>query len=124
MDIGDEDEKARELLATLDDAKLGCLLDGVDRVAGSVRKADDFGLGRLRLEQEGGEILSGERMAYLAKDLTATLDDDRFRVALEGVAEGIVGGQEEPGVTPLFDERIARAVGQGPGVVDPMHGVG
>ena len=55
--VGDEDEQAGELLAALDDAELGGLLDRVDGVAAGVGEADDLGLGGLRLQQEGGEVL-------------------------------------------------------------------
>jgi len=43
VDIGDEDQETDELLATLHDAELGGLLDGVDGVAAGVREPDDLG---------------------------------------------------------------------------------
>src|ERR1700733_1828675 len=44
-------------------------------------------------------------------------------VALERVAERVVGGQEEPGVASGFDDCLAGAVRQHPGVVGPLHGI-
>ena len=65
-----------------------------------------------------------ERMAHLAEHLAAVLQHHRLGVALEGVAEGVVGGQEEPGVAAGLDDRAAGAVGEHPGVVGPVDGVG
>src|SRR5215469_509694 len=52
----------------------------------------------LRLQQERREVGGRERMADMAQHLAAILDHDRRGVALERVTEGVVGGQEEPGV--------------------------
>ncbi|MNR08969.1 hypothetical protein D3C85_1251520 [compost metagenome] len=37
------------------------------------------------------------------------------------MAEGVVGGQEEPGITAILDHRAPGAVGQHPGVEEPVH---
>ena len=50
--VGEEHEQAGEVLAALDDAELGRLLDRVGRVAAGVGEADDLRLRRLRLQQE------------------------------------------------------------------------
>ena len=42
--VGNEDQQPRKLLAALDDAELGRLLDGVDGIAAGVRHADNLGL--------------------------------------------------------------------------------
>ena len=123
-DIACEHEQTGEALAALDDAELGGLLDRVDGVATGVRQSDDLGLRGLRLQQERGEILRVERRAHLAHDLAAVLFDDRRRVALERVAEGIVGGEEEPSVAAGLDHRRSRSVRQHPGVIGPVDGVG
>src|SRR5262249_24896633 len=65
-----------------------------------------------------------EGMTHLAQDLASVLFHHRSGVALKGMAEGVVGGEEEPGVAARLDDGIARTVGQGPGVVGPMYGVG
>ena len=122
--VGDEDQQAREILAAPHDAELGALLDRVGGVAAGVGEADDLGLGGLRLQQERGEILRVERMAHLAQHLAAALDHHRLGVALERVAEGVVGGEEEPRVAAGLHDRAAGAVGQRPGVVGPVDRVG
>ena len=63
-------------------------------------------------------------MLDLAQHLAAGLGDDVGDVALQRVAEGIVGGEEEPALAAGLDDRRAGAVGQREGVVDPVHGVG
>jgi hypothetical protein len=55
--VGHEHQQAGQLLAALGDAELGRLLDRVDGVAAGVGQADDLGLRRLRLQQEGREVL-------------------------------------------------------------------
>ena len=107
----------------LHDAELGRLLDRVDGVAAGIGKADDLGLRRLRLQQERREVGGRERMAHLAQHLAAVLDHDRRGVALERETEGVVGGEEEPGVAAGLHDRLAGAVGQRPGVVGPVDRV-
>ena len=63
-------------------------------------------------------------MTDLAEHLAAIGLDHRRGVALERMTEGVVGGEEEPGVAAGLDDRLAGAVGQHPGVVGPVHGVG
>ena len=43
---------------------------------------------------------------------------------LQRVAEGVVGGEEEPVVVAGLDHGAAGALGEGPGVVGPVDGVG
>ena len=62
VNVGDEQQHARELLAAIDDAELRRLLDRVGGVAAGIGEADDLGLGALRLQQEGGEVGIVERM--------------------------------------------------------------
>ena len=66
----------------------------------------------------------GERVTDLAEHLAAAIEHDRFGVTLERTAEGIVGGEEEPGVAAALDDRVAVALRQRPSVVDPMDSVG
>ena len=123
MDVGDEHQHARELLAALDDAELRRLLDRVGGVAAGVGEPDDLGLRALRLQQERGEVGVVERMLDAAEHLAAIGGDDRSGIAFERVAEGVVRGEEEPGVAAGFHQRLAGAVGEHPGVVDPMDRV-
>ena len=122
--VGEENQQPGELLAALDDAELGGLLDGVDGVAAGIRHADDLGLRGLCLQQERREVLVRERMAYRAHYLAARgLDEFRY-VAFERMAERIVGGEEEPGVAAGLDQLAAGADGQRVGVVGPVNAVG
>ena len=82
-----------------------------------------LGLRALRLQQEGREVGIVERMLDAAEHLAAIGDDDRSRIAFERVTEGVVCGQEKPRIATGFDQRLAGAVGEHPGVVDPMHRV-
>ena len=60
----------------------------------------------------------------LAQHLAARLGHDGGDVALQRIAEGVVGGEEEPVLAARLDDRRAGAVGERGGVVDPLHGVG
>ena len=124
IDVGGEHQQAGETLATLDDAELGRLLDRVDGVAAGIGEPDDLGFGSLRLQQERREVVGVERVAHLAEHFAAVLFHHRRGVALERIAEGIVGREEEPGVATRLHHRLAGAVGQHPGVIGPVHGVG
>src|SRR5665647_93802 len=99
-----------------------CLI--VDGVAAGIGEPDDFGFGSLRLQQERREVVGVERVAHLAEHFTAVLFHHRRSVALKRIAEGIVGREEEPGVATRLHHRLAGAVGQHPGVIGPVHGVG
>src|SRR5205807_6021770 len=81
MDVVDEDQEPRELLATLHNAEFRCLLDRIDGVAARIGKADDFRFRRLRLQQERREIGTWKRVAHLPKHLTAALYHYRFGIA-------------------------------------------
>ncbi len=63
-------------------------------------------------------------MANVAEHLAAAFLDDVGRIPLQRHAEGVVGGDEEPGVLAALDHRLAGDVGQRIGVVGPVHGVG
>ena len=62
-------------------------------------------------------------MTDLADDLAAALLDDVGRIAFQCHAEGVVGGDEEPGVLAALDHRPAGDVGQRIGVIGPVHRV-
>ena len=65
-----------------------------------------------------------ERMTHLAEHLAAVLLDHRRGIALERVPECVIGREEEPVVAAGLHHRGAGAVGEHPGVISPMHGVG
>ena len=56
-------------------------------------------------------------MLDAAQHLAAIGGDDRGSVAFQRMAEGIVGGQEEPAVAAGLGQRLAGAVGQHVGIV-------
>ena len=97
------------------------LLDRVDGVAAGIGEADHLGLRGLRLQQEGGEVGGIERPLTLPSTLPPAALTTVGGVALERVAEGVVGGDEEPGVAAALDHRAAGAMGERVGVVGPVH---
>ena len=112
------------LLAALGDAEFGRLLQRVGGVAAGIGEPDHLGLGGLRLQQEGGEVGRVQGVTDVAQHLAAALLDDIGGIAFQRHAEGVVGGDEEPGVLAALDHRLAGDVGQRIGVVGPVHGVG
>jgi len=89
-----------------------------------VISADHLGPGCLGLQQERGEVVGVERHADLADHFAAVGFDDRGGVAFERVPEGVVGGEEEPGVAAGRRHRLAGAIGERPGVVSPVDRIG
>ena len=63
-------------------------------------------------------------MAHRAGHRAAAGLDDVGRILLERMAEGIVGGQEEPALAALLDDGVAGAVGERIGVVGVVDGIG
>ena len=115
------EEKCREALSALGtDAEFGGLGDRTVEVPARVREGDDLRARRLGLKQIAGEIRRAERVAHRADDAAPMARDEGRRIGLEGVPEGIIGGDEEPGVAALPNQFAGRGVGQGIGVVDPM----
>jgi metal-dependent amidase/aminoacylase/carboxypeptidase family protein len=55
--------------------------------------------------------------------LAAILQDGRGGVALQRLAECVVGGDEEPCVAAGLGDRSAGSVGQHPGIVGPVNRV-
>ena len=79
-------------------------------VAAGIGESDDLRLRRLRLQQEGREVVDIDRMTHAAQHLAAIGQHDRRGVALESLAEGIVGSDEEPGVAAGLHHRLAGAI--------------
>ena len=63
-------------------------------------------------------------MPDAAQHLAAGLQHDVGGVLFEVLAEGVIGGEEEPGVEALLDRGKPGDVGLREGVEDIMHGVG
>ena len=105
VDVVDDEQQAGDLLAARLDAELGRLLDAVHRVAAAVGEADRLGAAGARLDKLRREVgCAGERMRRLTQHLAAGRLDEAGGVIRQGVAEGIVGGDEEPGVAALLDD--------------------
>ena len=75
VDVGNQHEQARHLLAGLENAELAAELDGIDVVGRAAGDADDLRLRGLGLENEGRQVGRGERMRHRAEHLAAVLRD-------------------------------------------------
>ncbi len=109
VDVGQEDQQTRQRAAVAENAELTRLLDRGDGVVAGIGETDDAGARSLRLEQEGGEIRRAEGMPDAAQDFAAARLDDGRGVALQRLAEGVVGGQEEPALAPALDDGRCRS---------------
>ena len=89
-----------------------------------VGQADDLGPGGLGLEQVGGEVRRGQRVAHGAEDLPAQGGHEFGGVLLQGLAEGVVGRDEEPGLATMLDDGLPGPFAQGVGVVNVVDAVG
>ena len=122
MHIGQEHQQAGHPHL---DAEFLDLLDGVDGVRTGIGQAQHLGAGCLRLDQEGREIgRAGERGANRADHLAAGGLDELADIALQRMAEGIVGGDKKPAIAAGLDHGAAGRLGQHIGVVDPVQRIG
>src|SRR5690348_16618748 len=101
--VGSKYKKSSEALTAFYDAKFRRLLDRIDGIAARVRKTNDFGLRRLRLQQERCEVAGIDRVADLAKNFATVRLNDRHRIAFKRVTESVVRGQKEPGIASSFN---------------------
>ena len=122
--IGEKDEEACKVLPARDNAEFAGLLDRVRRVGTGICQPDDLSLRSLRLQQERREIGGVQWMAHLAEHLPAVRQHDGLGVAFERVPERVVRRDEKPAVAASLHDRLAGAVGERPGVIRPVHGVG
>ena len=121
-DLTGEEIERREPLAALDQAEFRSLLDAGDQVGAGIGQPDDLRLAGLRAQQEGGEIgRRREGIAGRAQHLAARPFDEGGPIGFHRMAEGVIGGDEEPGIAAAGDDRPAGGVRQHPGVVDPVH---
>ena len=91
---------------------------------GPLAMPDDLRFRRLRLQNERGQVRRRERMRYRSDHLAAVLLDDLRGVVFQRMAEGVVGGHEEPGVAAAFDDFLRGADRKRMGVEHPLHGIG
>src|SRR5579871_3354897 len=71
VNVGDKEQERCKFLPACGDAEFGRLLDRVGRIGAGIGKADNLGLGGLRLQQEGGEISGADRSLDTAEHLAA-----------------------------------------------------
>ena len=98
MHVGDLKQQRHHLLAALHRPNSAACLIALVVSPPALASADHLGLRGLRLQQEGGEVRGIERMAHVAEHLAAVRLHDLGGVALERMAEGVVGGDEEPAI--------------------------
>src|SRR5450631_4889406 len=101
-----QQERRYALVAAAAQAEFPGLFDRVDGVAAGVRERDDLRLRGLRLQQIGREVGGIERMAHGPHHLATGGRDERRGVALEGMPECVVGGDEKPGIATLLHQRL------------------
>ena len=120
--VADEHQHCRQRDLAAAQAELARLLDAVDGVPPGIAERHHLRAGGFRLQQEGGEIGGRrERIRHTADHLPAGALDERRCIALQGVAEGVVGGDEEPGLAPRLDQCAAVGARQHVGVERPVH---
>ncbi|MNF61804.1 hypothetical protein D3C84_434660 [compost metagenome] len=124
VNVIDEHHQAGQVLPGVGQAELFGRGDGVDRIGCGVGQADDVGPGALCLQDVGREVTGGQRVAGLADDLAAGGGDRALHVGLHGVAECVVGREDEPLVATFLDDGPGRAIGHRVGVVHPVDVVG
>ncbi len=122
--IGDLEQQGHQRLVILSQIEFRRLLDRVLGIASGIGEADDLGLGALRLQQEGRKIVGVERRAHCAQHVPAALLDDGRGVALERMTEGVIRGDEEPGIRAALHHGLAGDLAERVGVVSPVDAVG
>src|SRR5690606_22955667 len=120
--IVDEHQQARQVHARRH-AEFASRLHRVDEVAAGIGQTQNLGSGGLRLQHVGGEVGGAQRCPHVVDDASARRLDDVGGVALQGMAEGVVGGQEEPVLAAGIHNGGTRAASERRGVVGVMHGV-
>ncbi len=124
LDIGQKDQHAGDGLPALNDAELSGLLNGVDKVTAGVGQTDNLGARGLGLEQVGGEVGGSQRVTDLSQNLAAVCLDEGGGVLFQGVAEGIIRCEEEPGLAAMLNNGAACHLGEGIGIVNVVNAVG
>ena len=123
MDIGQEHQERRRPHA-LGQPEFSRRLERIREVGSGVGEAEDLRARALRLQEVGrkSDVPSGTRTS------PATVPPPALTTSvaplLELRAEGIVGGEEEPALAALVEDRLGRAVGERGRVVAVVDRVG
>jgi hypothetical protein len=105
-------------------AELGRLLDAVGQVPAGVGEGQHLRAAALRLQEEGGEVGGVQRVPHRARHPPAARGDHGAGVALEGVAERVVHGEEEPALPAAAQDGVGRAARERVAVEGPVDAVG
>ena len=124
LDVGEERRRRHEADPRLLQSELVGGFERIDDVVAAARDHDAARLGGLRGQDERAEILHADRMLDRPERLAAHLLDGLAEIRFQRVAEGVVGGDEEPGVELLLAQRLHQAVGVGIGIPHPVEGRG
>src|SRR6266545_956247 len=124
VDVGDEHQPHRQLDALVAQLELVVLLHHVDQVAAGLHGAQHVRLRAQarRLEQEGREVVVGERGRVLGDDLAARGLDRRREGLLHVLPEGVVGVDQVPVPATLVGHRGPGAVREHVRVVGVVEG--
>ena len=113
LHVGEERGGCDETDSRLLQAELVGRLQRVDDVIAAARDHDAFRLRGLGRQDQRAVVLHADRMLDRAERPAAGLLDGLAEVRFQGMAEGIVGGDEEPSVELLLRQRFYQAVGIG-----------
>ncbi len=120
LHVGQERRRRDEADPRFLQAELVGGLQRVHDVVAAARHHHAPRLGGLRSQNERAEILHADRVLDRTDRLAARLLDSLAEIRLERVAEGVVGGDEEPRVDVLLRKRLHQPVGVGIGVPHPV----
>ena len=118
VNVAQEQNQCGKGLAALGHTELTGGVDGVGGVGTGVGQGDHISARGLRLQDEGGEVRGRERMANAANHFTAVGFHNAGNVRFHGMAEGVIGGQDEPGFAAFLHDRCRGTDGQRVGVID------
>ena len=123
VNVGEKCEQRRGLHG-LGDAEFVGRLERVGKIGAGIRKPQHLRARGLSLQQERGVVGGAQRRAHRAQHLAAVGQHHLGRRFLQLRAEGVIGGNEEPGLAALLDDGAGRAIAERGGVVGVVDGVG
>ena len=121
VDVADGQQQGGKLAVRRQQPEFIRLTDGVGGIGAGRGQGQHLGVRPHRLHQVGREVAVVDGEADAAADAAARGPYHRRHLAFEGVAEGVVGGDEVPALEAGRQERRAGDVGEGIGVVGPVQ---